>query len=97
MQFERSSKKSNSVFLSGFKEKEFLIASENKTEVLGATLTYPKKGKNLATIILISGSGAQGRDAYLFGKPMFKTMAEHFTRSGYAVLRFDDRGVNKST
>lgn len=64
---------------------------------LVGTLTLPKKGKNLPAVVLISGSGPQDRDEFLLGHKPFLVLADHLTREGFAVLRFDDRGVGKST
>ena len=68
---------------------------------LAGTLTLPKgasKGKPVAAIITISGSGAQDRDSALpFGgyKP-FRQLADALGRRGIAVLRMDDRGTGAS-
>ena len=63
---------------------------------LSGTLTYPKEGKVFASIILISGSGAQDRDSELLGHRPFWVIADHFSKNGYAVLRVDDRGAGES-
>jgi hypothetical protein len=47
--------------------------------------------------VLISGSGPQDRDESLAGHKPFLVLADHLTRQGVAVLRFDDRGTAKST
>ena len=47
--------------------------------------------------MLVSGSGPQDRDETLLGHKPFLVIADHLTRNGIAVLRFDDRGVGKST
>lgn len=64
---------------------------------LAGTLTYPEKGSKFPAVILISGSGAQNRDEELFGHKPFLVLADHLTRNGVAVLRFDDRGYGEST
>jgi pimeloyl-ACP methyl ester carboxylesterase len=48
-------------------------------------------------VILVSGSGPQDRDEQLLGHRPFLVLADHLTRAGVAVLRYDDRGVGKST
>jgi hypothetical protein len=48
-------------------------------------------------VILLTGSGAQNRDEEVFGHKPFLVIADHLTRRGIAVLRYDDRGVGKST
>jgi pimeloyl-ACP methyl ester carboxylesterase len=46
---------------------------------------------------MITGSGAQDRDESLLGHKPFLVIADRLTRSGVAVLRYDDRGFAKST
>ncbi len=64
---------------------------------LAGTFTYPKEGNNFPAVILISGSGMQNRDEELLGHKPFLIWADHLTRKGIAVLRFDDRGAGEST
>ncbi|MDR1937496.1 MAG: alpha/beta hydrolase [Tannerellaceae bacterium] len=64
---------------------------------LAGTLTLPEKGDAFPAVILISGSGAQNRDEELMGHKPFLVIADHLTRNGIAVLRFDDRGTASST
>ncbi|WP_273568423.1 alpha/beta hydrolase family protein [Maribacter halichondriae] len=47
--------------------------------------------------ILITGSGPQDRNEELVGHKPFLVIADHLTKLGIAVLRYDDRGVGKST
>lgn len=63
---------------------------------LAGTLTYPKDGKSFPAVVLISGSGPQNRDEELLGHKPFLVLADHLTKNGFAVLRFDDRGVGES-
>lgn len=74
------------------------VAFENKDAgiKLAGTLTYPKEGENFPAVILISGSGAQNRDEELLGHKPFLVIADFLSRNGYAVLRYDDRGVASS-
>ena len=44
----------------------------------------------------MSGSGPQDRDETLMGHKPFLVIADHLTKAGVAVLRFDDRGTAKS-
>jgi len=68
-----------------------------KNVTLAGTLTYPPDETDLPVLIFISGSGPQDRDATLFDHKPFFVMSDYFTRRGYATLRYDDRGVNKSS
>ena len=64
---------------------------------LAGTLTIPKQGADLKpAVVMVSGSGPQDRDEALAGHKPFWVIADHFSRQGIAVLRFDDRGVGKS-
>jgi fermentation-respiration switch protein FrsA (DUF1100 family) len=47
-------------------------------------------------VVLISGSGPQNRDEELLGHKPFLVLADHLTKNGVAVLRYDDRGVGRS-
>jgi pimeloyl-ACP methyl ester carboxylesterase len=66
---------------------------------LSGTLTLPTEPHKapFRAIVLISGSGAQNRDSEVFGFKLFAVLADHLTRHGVAVLRYDDRGVGGST
>jgi pimeloyl-ACP methyl ester carboxylesterase len=64
---------------------------------LAGTLTLPEGAGPFPAAILITGSGPQDRDEFLLGHRPFLVLADHLTRRGIAVLRYDDRGVAKST
>ena len=63
---------------------------------LAGTLTLPSGTGSHPAVILISGSGPQDRDETLMEHKPFLVLADHLTRNGIAVLRYDDRGVAKS-
>ncbi len=60
------------------------------------TLSYPRVGKAKAGIVLVSGSGPQNRDEELAGHKPFLILADRLSQAGYAVLRYDDRGLHTS-
>jgi len=64
---------------------------------LAGTLTLPKGDGPFPAVVLVSGSGPQDRDETLFFHKPFLVLADHFARNGIACLRYDDRGVGKST
>ncbi len=64
---------------------------------IAGTLSIPKNAKNFPTAILISGSGPQNRDEEFMTHKPFLVLADHLTRNGIAVLRYDDRGFGAST
>lgn len=63
---------------------------------LAGTLTLPEGDGPFPAVALVTGSGAQNRDAEVFGHRPFLVLADHLTRQGIAVLRSDDRGVGES-
>lgn len=64
---------------------------------LSGTLTLPPGPGPHPAVVLITGSGPQNRDEEVLGMPVFRLLADHLTRAGIAVLRYDDRGVGGST
>ncbi len=75
------------------------VTFENKIDsvTLAGTLTLPENGNNFPAVVLISGSGGQDRNEELLGHKPFLVLSDFLTRNGIAVLRFDDRGIAKST
>ena len=71
-------------------------SDSGKIEMAG-TLTLPQGKKKSPAAILISGSGPQNRDEEFMGHKPFLVLADHLTRNGIAVLRYDDRGFGQST
>jgi len=63
---------------------------------LAGTLTYPKGGGPFPAVVLVNGSGQQNRDSEVFGHRPFKILADHLSKNGFAVLRYDDRGIGGS-
>lgn len=64
------------------------------------TLVYPegyKEGDKVPVLIMVTGSGAENRDEEVFDHKPFLVIADYLARHGVASLRFDDRGVGKST
>ena len=48
-------------------------------------------------MVLIAGSGPHDRDETIFGHKPFLVIADHLTRNGFVVLRYDKRGIGNST
>lgn len=71
------------------------VTFENKKDniSLAGTLTLPAKEGVFPVVVLISGSGPQNRDEEVMGHKPFLVLADHLTRNGIAVLRYDDRGT----
>lgn len=64
---------------------------------LAATLTVPAGDGPHPGVVLISGSGLQDRDETIAAHKPFWIIADHLSRNGVAVLRYDDRGFAEST
>jgi len=80
-----------------YRAEEVTFASAESGVTLAGTLTVPQGTGPFPAVVLVSGSGPQDRDEELLGHKPFAVLADHLTRRGIAVLRFDDRGVGKST
>ncbi len=80
-----------------YKSEEVKFENKIDSVTLAGTLTLPDSGKNFPAVVLISGSGGQDRNEEIFGHKPFLVIADYLTRNGIAVLRFDDRGIAKST
>ncbi|MEQ9397537.1 MAG: alpha/beta fold hydrolase [Longimicrobiales bacterium] len=80
-----------------YRVEEVRIANDEAGVVLAGTLTLPPGSGPFSGAVLVSGSGPQNRDEELMGHKPFLVLADHLTRQGIAVLRYDDRGVAEST
>lgn len=75
------------------------VSFENKTDAisLAGTLTVPHSNKPCPAVLLVSGMGPNDRDYTMMGHKLFLVLAEYLSQHGIAVLRYDKRGVGKST
>ncbi len=80
-----------------YNAEELTFPSKAAGVTLAGTLTTPKGAGPFPAVILITGSGPQDRDEALMGHRPFLVLSDYLTRNGIAVLRYDDRGVGKST
>lgn len=72
---------------------ESLAIRSSDGVVLGATLSMPKGAKTPNAVVLVHGAGPSTRDE----DGTFAVLADHLARQGVAVLRYDKRGVGRST
>jgi pimeloyl-ACP methyl ester carboxylesterase len=63
---------------------------------LAGTLTLPAGKGPFPAVVLVSGSGPEDRNETILGHQPFLVLADYLTRRGFAVLRYDDRGVGQS-
>ena len=64
---------------------------------LAGTLTVPPGDGPFPAAVLIAGSGPNDRDETILRHKLFLVLADSLTRRGVAVLRYDKRGIGKST
>lgn len=76
---------------------EVIITQPGDSISLSGTLTLPDSTGTFPAILLIAGSGPNDRDETLFGHKPFLVISDYLTRNGFVVLRYDKRGVGKST
>ncbi|HEY6268362.1 MAG TPA: alpha/beta fold hydrolase [Candidatus Acidoferrum sp.] len=79
-----------------YKDEEISFPNERAKITLAGTLTLPRGPGPFPAAVLLSGSGPQDRDESIVGHRPFLVLADHLTRKGVAVLRFDKRGIGKS-
>lgn len=80
-----------------YREEEVTIRNEKAQVVLSGTLTVPRGAGPFPAALLLAGQGALDRDEFEAQHRPFLVLADHLTRKGMAVLRYDKRGVGKST
>ncbi len=80
----------------GYEIQEVKFKNELAGINLAGTLTMPSNNGRFPAVILVSGSGPQNRDEEILGHKPFLVLADYLTKSGIAVLRYDDRGVAES-
>ncbi|MGB4773521.1 MAG: alpha/beta hydrolase [Chitinophagaceae bacterium] len=79
-----------------YKSEDITFTNTRDNISLAGTLTMPSEGTGFPVVVLISGSGPQNRNEELMGHKPFLVLADHLTKNGIAVLRYDDRGVAQS-
>jgi pimeloyl-ACP methyl ester carboxylesterase len=80
-----------------YHEEEISFSNVAAGVSLAGTLTLPKGAGPFPAALLIAGSGPHDRDEALANHRPFLVLADHLTRKGIAVLRYDKRGIGKST
>jgi len=74
---------------------EVIFENKDANVKLAGTLTLPETENSFPAVILIHGSGPNGRNGTGIGT--FHLLADYLTRQGLAVLRYDKRGAGEST
>ena len=79
-----------------YAEKEVEFSNDKFNIILAGSLTIPQGKGPFPAVIMITGSGAQNRNEEILGHKPFMVITDWLTRKGFAVLRYDDRGIGKS-
>jgi uncharacterized protein len=80
-----------------YKVEEVSFAAGDGKLALAATLTLPQGAGPFPAALLVGGSGPNDRDETIAGHKPFLVLADFLTKRGIAVLRYDKRGIAKST
>ncbi|MGB7439042.1 MAG: alpha/beta hydrolase [Candidatus Acidiferrum sp.] len=80
-----------------YREEDVAFQNTHAGVNLAGTLTLPNGTGPFPAAILIAGSGPQDRDGSIANHKPFLVLADYLTRKGFAVLRYDKRGVGQST
>ncbi len=73
------------------------VQFRNDEVLFSGTMTIPNVEGQHPAVVMVSGSGPQDRNSDFFGFKTFEAIADHLSKNGIAVLRYDDRGVGGST
>lgn len=80
-----------------YNEEEVTFENKKAGITLAGTLTWPKDKEKCPVLVFVTGSGPQNRDEELLGHKPFLVISDYLARHGIASLRYDDRGIAKST
>ncbi len=78
-------------------EKEVTFVNLEAGLTLAGTLTLPKGKGPFPAVVLVAGSGPCNRDEGYYDRHPFLVVADALARRGIAALRYDKRGVGKSS
>jgi uncharacterized protein len=76
---------------------EVTFANAPAKVTLSGTFSVPHGKGPFPAVVLVHGSGPLDRDEEVFRHKLFVVLADHLNRHGIAVLRYDKRGIGKST
>ncbi|MUI11894.1 alpha/beta fold hydrolase [Massilia dura] len=81
----------------GYTGSEVRFANDAANVTLAGTFTVPHGKGPFPAVVLVHGSGPLDRDQKVFEHKIFLVLADHLSRQGIAVLRYDKRGIGKSS
>jgi uncharacterized protein len=80
-----------------YMQREIHFANITAHNQIAGTLSLPTGDGPFPAVVLISGTGHNTRDEDVWGHKVFLVLADTLTRNGFAVLRYDKRGVGGSS
>jgi dienelactone hydrolase len=80
-----------------YEEREVVFVNTQAGVTLSGTLTLPEGKGPFPAVILVAGSGPNNRDCHYYDRHPFLVIADALARRGIAALRYDKRGVGKSS
>lgn len=82
----------------GYREEEVIFTGQHQDIALAGAFARPSDSTvRYPAVILVSDAGPQDRNEEMVGHKPFAVIADHLTKNGLAVLRYDDRGTRSST
>jgi hypothetical protein len=80
-----------------YQEREVTFVNAQAGVTLSGTLTLPEGRGPFPAVVLVAGTGPNDRDVNYYDRHPFLVVADALSRRGIATLRYDKRGVKKST
>jgi pimeloyl-ACP methyl ester carboxylesterase len=80
-----------------YAQRDVQFANLDAHNQIAGTLSLPTGDGPFPAVVLISGTGHNTRDEDVWGHKVFLVLADTLTRNGFAVLRYDKRGVGGSS
>jgi len=78
-------------------EEEVYYENKDAGILISGTLALPKSQRFSSVVLLIPGYGKHDRNVRMMGNNYFWVVADYLANQGVGVLRFDQRGLGKST
>ena len=80
-----------------YEQRNVQFENDSAHNRLAGTLSVPRGNGPFPAVVLISGTGYNTRDENVMDHKVFVVLADTLSRRGFAVLRYDKRGVGDST